>query len=126
MLSPCIHSDASCHVIELNYLSHGVLRLFEDPSRAMDDPNRFYVNVLFSPGAGLDPFIFKQEGHILPGMSPHLRHLRHYLTLSSRCRPYNEQPWCDYDEMIIVSRPAVVNAKIPFDQFKEMMQCTVR
>jgi hypothetical protein len=55
-------------IIELNYLSHGVLRLFEDPSRAMDDPNRFYVNVLFSPGAGLDPFIFKQDGHILPGM----------------------------------------------------------
>jgi len=56
--------------IELNYMSHGVLRLFEDPSKALDDPWRFYVNVLFSPGCSLDPFTFKKDGHILPVSRP--------------------------------------------------------
>ncbi len=39
--------------IELNYLSHAVFRLYEDVSKPIDDPLRYYVNVQFSPGAAL-------------------------------------------------------------------------
>jgi hypothetical protein len=56
--------------IELNYLSHCVLRLFEDVTLPFDDPFRFYVNVQFSPGAALDPFIFLRPRHILPVSRP--------------------------------------------------------
>jgi len=52
--------------MELNYLSHAVFRLYEDVSKSMNDPARFYVSVQFSPGAALDPFIFAEEGHVLP------------------------------------------------------------
>ena len=50
--------------------SHAVFRLYEDVSRGLDDPLRFYVNVQFSPGAALDPFIFSEEGHTLPVSRP--------------------------------------------------------
>jgi len=56
--------------IELNYLSHAVFRLYEDVSRPLDDPLRYYVNVQFSPGAALDPFIFCESGHTLPVSRP--------------------------------------------------------
>jgi hypothetical protein len=56
--------------IELNYLSHVVFRLYEDLTKHPDDPSRFYVNVQFSPGAALDPFIFTEAGHILPVSRP--------------------------------------------------------
>jgi hypothetical protein len=56
--------------IELNYLSHGVFRLFEDITLDHDDPKRFYVNVQFSPGAALDPFIFALPNHVLPVSRP--------------------------------------------------------
>jgi hypothetical protein len=47
-----------------------VFRLYEDVSRPLDDPLRYYVNVQFSPGAALDPFIFAEEGHTLPVSRP--------------------------------------------------------
>lgn len=56
--------------IELNYLSHVVFRLYEDLTKCIDDYDRFYVNVQFSPGAALDPFIFTEQGHILPVSRP--------------------------------------------------------
>jgi Diphosphoinositol pentakisphosphate kinase 2 N-terminal domain/Histidine phosphatase superfamily (branch 2) len=56
--------------VELNYLSHGVFRLYEDVSRPPDHPARFYVNVQFSPGASLDPFIWVQDDHLLPVSRP--------------------------------------------------------
>jgi hypothetical protein len=56
--------------IELNYLSHAVLRLYEDLGKPADDPLRFYVNVQFSPGAALDPFIFTEPQHIMPVSRP--------------------------------------------------------
>lgn len=71
--------------IELNYMAHCVLRLFEDVTRKPDDPKRFYVNVQFSPGAALDPFVYTFRNHILPVSRPvpvhgrvpwtHFRHL---------------------------------------------------
>lgn len=54
---------------QLNYLSHLVVRLYEDVSKPLDDPLRFYVNVQFSPGAALDPFVFR-EAHTLPVSRP--------------------------------------------------------
>lgn len=33
---------------------------------ADSDPLHFYVNVQFSPGAALDPFIFAEDNHLLP------------------------------------------------------------
>lgn len=56
--------------IEINYLSHVVMRLFEDESRSLDDPKRFYVNVQVSSGAALDPFIFLKDQHLLPVSRP--------------------------------------------------------
>lgn len=41
---------------ELCYLTQIVLRVFEDARRSMDDPQRFRVEILFSPGATATPF----------------------------------------------------------------------
>ena len=60
----------SLDAIELNYLSHLVVRLYEDVSKPIDDPLRYYVNVQFSPGAALDPFIFAEDEHTLPVSRP--------------------------------------------------------
>jgi hypothetical protein len=63
--------SAQLEAIELNYMSHGVLRLFEDPSKPLYHPLRLYVNVAFSPGAALDPFIYKDRtDHVLPVSRP--------------------------------------------------------
>ena len=57
--------------MNINYLSHGVFRLYEDVSCAVDSEDRFYVNVLFSPGAAGDPFAAKNAAeHRLPIMLP--------------------------------------------------------
>ena len=40
---------------ELCYLTQIVMRVFEDNRRALDDPRRFRVEVLFSPGAAATP-----------------------------------------------------------------------
>jgi inositol hexakisphosphate/diphosphoinositol-pentakisphosphate kinase len=40
---------------ELCYLTQIVIRLFEDTSRVMEDPRRFRVEILFSPGACATP-----------------------------------------------------------------------
>jgi hypothetical protein len=40
---------------ELCYLTQIVIRLFEDTGRNMDDPRRFRVEILFSPGATATP-----------------------------------------------------------------------
>lgn len=41
---------------ELCYLTQIILRVFEDARRPMDDPKRFRVEILFSPGATGTPF----------------------------------------------------------------------
>jgi hypothetical protein len=67
------------------------------------DPLRFYVNVQFSPGAALDPFIFAEENHLLPvGRKLLLARLT-----SFRFRGQ-------------VSRPVPVNGRIPLETFKHM------
>jgi hypothetical protein len=57
--------------MNIQYLAHGVFRLYEDVSCAEDSEDRFYVNVLFSPGAAGDPFAAKNAAeHRLPIMLP--------------------------------------------------------
>ncbi|GAX21470.1 inositol-hexakisphosphate/diphosphoinositol-pentakisphosphate 1-kinase [Fistulifera solaris] len=41
---------------ELCYLTQIIMRVFEDARRPMDDPKRFRVEILFSPGATATPF----------------------------------------------------------------------
>lgn len=62
--------DLTLDAVVPNYLSHGVWRLYEDPSEPPGSPDRFFVNFMFSPGAALDPFIFGEEGHLLPVSRP--------------------------------------------------------
>lgn len=54
-----ILSDRGMDIInnarELCYLTQVVIRLFEDTSRGMEDPRRFRVEILFSPGATATP-----------------------------------------------------------------------
>jgi inositol hexakisphosphate/diphosphoinositol-pentakisphosphate kinase len=61
---------ATLEATELNYMSHGVFRLFLDPSKAEGDPYRYYVSVMFSPGAALNPFTFVEDNHMLPVSRP--------------------------------------------------------
>jgi predicted glycoside hydrolase/deacetylase ChbG (UPF0249 family) len=64
-------SAESVAAMQINYLSHGVFRLFEDVSVPADSADRFYVNVMFSPGAAGDPFAAKNAAeHRLPIMLP--------------------------------------------------------
>lgn len=42
------------HIPELSYLSHIVFRLWEDPAREDDDPQRHTVELSFSPGTKFD------------------------------------------------------------------------
>jgi hypothetical protein len=46
---------------ELCYLTQIVMRVFEDARRDMDDPRRFRVEILFSPGANATPFHMHEQ-----------------------------------------------------------------
>ena len=46
---------------ELCYLTQIVMRVFEDSRRSMDDPRRFRVEILFSPGANATPFHIHEQ-----------------------------------------------------------------
>ena len=48
-------NDSINNTRELCYLTQIVIRLFEDTGRSMDDPRRFRVEILFSPGATATP-----------------------------------------------------------------------
>jgi len=58
-LSSCFTEEAR-RVIEntpeLCYLTHVVLRMFEDLDKHEDDPTRFRIEILFSPGKDFSPF----------------------------------------------------------------------
>lgn len=66
-----IIASESIEAMNINYFSHCVFRLYEDVSYSIDSEERFYVNVLFSPGAAGDPFVatFASE-HRLPVLLP--------------------------------------------------------
>jgi hypothetical protein len=52
---------------ELDYLTHVVLRMFEDKAAPLESPDRFFVEVLFSAGANRDPTAFFAEGAAAAG-----------------------------------------------------------
>mmetsp|Transcript_18134 Transcript_18134/g.49488 ORF Transcript_18134/g.49488 Transcript_18134/m.49488 type:complete len:1368 (+) Transcript_18134:63-4166(+) len=46
---------------ELCYLTQIVMRVFEDSRRPLDDPRRFRVEILFSPGATATPYHIEED-----------------------------------------------------------------
>ncbi|KAF5725328.1 inositol hexakisphosphate [Tripterygium wilfordii] len=74
---------------ELDYMSHIVLRMFENTEVALDDPKRFRIEMTFSRGADLSPLekndseaISLHQEHTLPIMGPErLQEVGSYLTL---------------------------------------------
>lgn len=57
---PCCFTEEGIRVIEntseLCYLTHVVLRMFEDFDKEEDDPRRFRIEILFSPGVTAHPY----------------------------------------------------------------------
>ena len=51
---------------ELDYMTHVVLRLYECKRVPVTSPDRFRLEVLFSPGAAADPFAGRRSDHVLP------------------------------------------------------------
>jgi hypothetical protein len=51
---------------ELGYLTHVVIRVFEDLLKPVEDPKRFRVEIGFSPGAIADPFGDRAVGNTEP------------------------------------------------------------
>ena len=55
----CCFTEEARRVIdntpELCYLTHIVLRMFEDLDKHEDDPTRFRIEILFSPGVTAEP-----------------------------------------------------------------------
>ncbi|XP_027923060.1 inositol hexakisphosphate and diphosphoinositol-pentakisphosphate kinase VIP2-like isoform X3 [Vigna unguiculata] len=76
---------------ELDYMSHVVLRMFENTEVALEDPRRYRVELTYSRGADLSPL--EKEGsectslhqeHTLPIMGPErLQQIGSYLTLET-------------------------------------------
>ena len=61
--------DATLHkTSELDYMTHVVLRMFENKSLPLRDAGRFRVEILFSPGAAHSPYevIPIRKDHVIP------------------------------------------------------------
>ncbi|XP_057447570.1 inositol hexakisphosphate and diphosphoinositol-pentakisphosphate kinase VIP2-like isoform X3 [Lotus japonicus] len=81
-----------CKTKELDYMSHIVLRMFENTEVALEDPKRYRIELTFSRGADLSPLEKNnREGatslhqeHTLPIMGPErLQEIGSYLTLET-------------------------------------------
>ncbi|XP_057447571.1 inositol hexakisphosphate and diphosphoinositol-pentakisphosphate kinase VIP2-like isoform X4 [Lotus japonicus] len=80
-----------CKTKELDYMSHIVLRMFENTEVALEDPKRYRIELTFSRGADLSPLENNREGatslhqeHTLPIMGPErLQEIGSYLTLET-------------------------------------------
>jgi inositol hexakisphosphate/diphosphoinositol-pentakisphosphate kinase len=57
---------ALARVSELDYMSTVVFRMFELKNADPKDPNKFRMELLFSPGAAGDPFAAPEGSHALP------------------------------------------------------------
>ena len=57
---------ALARVSELDYMSTVVFRMFELKNAGPTDPNKFRMELLFSPGAAGDPFAASEGSHALP------------------------------------------------------------
>eukprot|EP01083_Nonionella_stella_P278363 946633_1 len=54
----------------INYFTHGVIRLFQDPTRPPTDPLHLYVSIMFTPGAASNVFACADEWDALPVSVP--------------------------------------------------------
>eukprot|EP00959_Pyramimonas_sp_CCMP1952_P243529 5090398-Pyramimonas_sp.AAC.1 len=59
-------------MIERDYLTHIVIRMFENMEKQIDDEHRFRIEVLFSPGVHCDPYDASQVSD--PPKPPNNRH----------------------------------------------------
>ncbi|MEW5317234.1 MAG: hypothetical protein WDW38_008551 [Sanguina aurantia] len=65
-------SDEACALLdsipELDYLTHVVMRMYESKVVPVDHPERFRVEILFSPGSAYSPFevVSRSHNHVLP------------------------------------------------------------
>ncbi|XP_020202248.1 inositol hexakisphosphate and diphosphoinositol-pentakisphosphate kinase VIP1 isoform X5 [Cajanus cajan] len=76
-----------CKTKELDYMSHIVLRMFENTEVALEDPKRYRIELTYSRGADLSPLekntCLHQE-HTLPIRGPErLQEIGSYLTLET-------------------------------------------
>ena len=60
--------DILHHTPELDYMTHVVLRMFENKTLPLRDPGRFRVEILFSPGAAHNPheIVPLRKDHVIP------------------------------------------------------------
>ncbi|TKY50351.1 Inositol hexakisphosphate and diphosphoinositol-pentakisphosphate kinase 2 [Spatholobus suberectus] len=80
-----------CKTKELDYMSHIVLRMFENTEVALEDPRRYRIELTYSRGADLSPLEKNGSGatslhqeHTLPIMGPErLQEIGSYLTLET-------------------------------------------
>ncbi|KAK7381320.1 hypothetical protein VNO78_33929 [Psophocarpus tetragonolobus] len=81
-----------CKTRELDYMSHIVLRMFENAEVALEDPKRYRIELTYSRGADLSPLLKKKvsaatslhQEHTLPIMGPErLQEIGSYLTLET-------------------------------------------
>ena len=70
-LSANASSCESVEAMNINYFSHCVFKLYEDVSFPITSDDRYYINILFSPGAAGDPFeATNPDEHTLPVLLP--------------------------------------------------------
>lgn len=60
--------DILHHTPELDYMTHVVMRMFENKTLPLRDPGRFRVEILFSPGAAHSPheIVPLRKDHVIP------------------------------------------------------------
>ncbi|GFR40431.1 hypothetical protein Agub_g1005 [Astrephomene gubernaculifera] len=81
--------EAACAQVdettELDYLTQVVFRMYENKTVSFDSPERFRVEVLFSPGANYNPFHFSMplhNNHVLPTVPRTALHKNDGITLA--------------------------------------------
>eukprot|EP01004_Peranema_trichophorum_P003664 NODE_263_length_3101_cov_40.223304_g227_i0.p1 GENE.NODE_263_length_3101_cov_40.223304_g227_i0~~NODE_263_length_3101_cov_40.223304_g227_i0.p1 ORF type:complete len:959 (-),score=209.09 NODE_263_length_3101_cov_40.223304_g227_i0:224-2947(-) len=88
------------NTLELDYLSHMVIRLLERKSLPIEDPDRFRVEIIFSPGTSYDPFEVNNESlkqdHALPSVPAVPIHADgvNLERLNELLKPYAKIPVC--------------------------------
>ncbi|KXZ56516.1 hypothetical protein GPECTOR_1g463 [Gonium pectorale] len=117
-------SEAACaqldETTELDYLTQVVFRMYENKTVPVDSPERFRVEVLFSPGANYNPFNFNMplhNNHVLPTIPRTSLHKNDGITLAemeekllpfSQTRKFNK---CSYALQYSLRAPHLQNSR---------------
>eukprot|EP00884_Botryococcus_braunii_P003824 jgi/Botrbrau1/13442/Bobra.0082s0046.1 len=72
LVSEEAHSKLRHDTPELDYMTHIVFRMYENKKEPVTSPERFRIEILFSPGASHDPFLLvaSEEGPHIPRLPP--------------------------------------------------------